>query len=96
MTWVDWIAALASGYGSACLQLRAQALKPRMGDYPEGPGDVRRALFILSLILGAYSLTILVGDYGASRTEALLVCAVAYTAHVLWRNVRRQSVNRVA
>ena len=71
MTWVDWIAALASGYGSACLQLRAQALKPRMGDYPVGPGDVRRALFILSLILGAYSLTVLVGDYGASRTEAL-------------------------
>jgi len=46
------------------------------------PGDVRLALFILSLILGAYSLTVLVGDYGASRTEALLVCAVGYTAHV--------------
>ncbi len=96
MTWVDWIAALAGGYGSACLQLRAQALKPRMGDYPEGPGDVRRALFALSLVLGAYALTVLVGDYGVSHTEALLVCAVAYTAHVLWRNVRRQSASRSA
>ncbi len=96
MTWVDWIAVLASSYGSACLQLRAQALKPRMGDYPEGPGDVRRALFGLSLVLGAYALTVAVGDYRASRTEALLVCAVSYTAHVLWRNVRRQSVSRAA
>ncbi|MET4683675.1 hypothetical protein [Brevundimonas faecalis] len=90
MTWLDWIAALASGYASAVLQLRAVALKPKMGEYPEGPGDVRRALFILSLVMGAYALTVAVGDYQASRTEALIASAVAYTAHVLWRNVRRQ------
>lgn len=96
MTWVDWIAAMASGYGSACLQLRAQALKPRMANYPLGPLNVRIALFALSLVLGAYALTVLVGDYQASRTEALLVCSVAYTAHVLWRNVRRQIQPRAA
>lgn len=91
MTWVDAIAALAAGYGSACLQLRAQALKPHMESYPEGPLGVRWALFGLSLVLGAYSVTVVIGDYQATHTEALLVVAVAWTAHVLWRNVRRQA-----
>lgn len=90
MNWIDGVAMLASGYASACLQLRSQALKPHMADYPIGPLNVRLALFALSLVLGAYSVTILIGDYQATRTEALLVCAVAWTAHVLWRNVRRQ------
>ncbi|MNS99652.1 hypothetical protein D3C72_1340600 [compost metagenome] len=94
MTWLDWFAGAAAGYASACLHLRAQALKPHMGDYPMGPLDVRAALFALSLILGAYAVVVFFGDYQATRTEALLVGAVAWTAHVLWRNVRRQSASR--
>lgn len=94
MTWVDWFAGLAAGYASACLHLRAQALKPHMGDYPLGPLDVRAALFGLSLILGAYAVVVFFGDYQATRTEALLVGMTAWTAHVLWRNVRRQSMSR--
>lgn len=94
MTWLDWIAGAAAGYASACLHLRAQALKPHMGDYPLGPLDVRVALFGLSLILGAYAVVVFFGDYQATRTETVLVSTVAWTAHVLWRNVRRQSASR--
>ncbi len=90
MTWVDWFAGLAAGYASACLHLRAQALKPQMGDYPEGPLSVRVALFGLSLVFGAYAAVVFFGDYSATRTETVLIVAVAWTAHVLWRNVRLQ------
>lgn len=90
MNWIDLIAVLGAGYASACLQLRAQALKPVFSLYPEAPRRVRMALFGLSLIMGAFAVTVLIGDYVATRTEALLVCAVAVTAHVLWRNVRDQ------
>lgn len=93
---MDWIAGPTAAYASACLQLRAQALKPEMEDYPSGPGSVRWALFLLSVVLGAYALVVLIGHYDAQATETLLVCAIAYPAHVLWRNVRKQSVSRAA
>lgn len=90
MSWLDILAAAAAGYASACLQLRAQALKPCMGAYPEAPVSVRLALFGLSLIMGAFAVTVAIGDYRATRTETLMVVSVAITAHILWRNVRRQ------
>lgn len=95
MTWVDGIAAVSAAYACACLQLRAQALKPQMADYPRAPLDVRAALFVLSLVCGAYALTVMIGDYAATRTEAMIFAVLAWSSHVLWRNVRRQGRARV-
>ena len=91
---LDFFAAFAAIYACACLQLRSQALKPRLGEYPSAPRPVTRALFILSMVCGGYAAAVLLGGYSATRTEALIFTAIAYTAHVLWRNVRVQSVAR--
>ena len=91
---LDFFAAFAAIYACACLQLRSQALKPRLGEYPSAPRPVTRALFILSVVCGGYGVSVLLGHTTASRNEALIFATIAYTAHVLWRNVRRQSVAR--
>lgn len=91
MSGLDVLAGLASLYGAGCLALRAQALRPGLSSYPSAPWPVHRVLFALSVILTAYGLSVLLGDYHASRSETLLVTAQAVTAHVLWRNVRRQA-----
>ena len=91
MTGLDWLAAIAAVYGAYCLAMRGQALRPALGAYPSAPWPVHRALFALSVVLLAYGLAVLLGEYHASRSEALLVCAQAATAHVLWRNVRKQA-----
>lgn len=94
MGMLDFFAAFAAIYACACLQLRSQALKPRLGEYPSAPRPVTRALFLLSMVCGGYGAAVLLGSTEATRTEGLLFAALAYTAHVLWRNVRAQSVVR--
>jgi hypothetical protein len=91
MTGLDWLAGFAAIYGAYCLAMRGQALRPSLGAYPSAPWPVHRAVFALSVVLLAYGLAVLLGEYHASRSETLLVCAQAATAHVLWRNVRRQA-----
>ncbi len=91
---LDFFAAFAAIYACACLQLRSQALKPHLREYPSAPRAVTRALFILSMVCGGYAAAVLLGSAEATRTEGLVFAALAYTAHVLWRNVRRQSVAR--
>ncbi|MFN7389979.1 hypothetical protein [Brevundimonas sp.] len=91
MTGLDWLAGFAAIYGAYCMAMRGQALRPSLEIYPSAPWPVHRALFPLSVVLLAYGLAVLLGEYHASRSEAPLVCAQAVRAHVLWRNVRKQA-----
>lgn len=91
---LDVIAGGLALYASACLYLRADALKPCRSEYPDAPPWPRWSLFALSLVLGGYAVPVFMGSYAATRTEAVLIAAVAFAAHVLWRNVRHQSAER--
>lgn len=93
-TMLDVFAGGLALYASACLYLRADALKPCRSDYPDAPPWPRWSLFMLSLVLAAYALPVIMGRYDATHTEAVLIGAVAFAAHVLWRNVRHQSAGR--
>lgn len=93
-TMLDVLAGGLALYASACLYLRADALKPCRADYPDAPPWPRWSLFLLSLVFAAYALPVIMGRYEATRTETVLIAAVAFAAHVLWRNVRRQSADR--
>ncbi len=85
----DVWAALAALMASAFFGLRAQALKPLLRGYPDGPGDVRWAIFAMSVACGAYAVTVIDG-YESTRTECVIFTVVALYAFVLWRNIRRQ------
>lgn len=90
-TLLDLIAAGAALYGSACVYLRADALKPCRPDYPDGPSWVIWALIGKSIMLASYAAPVAAGSYQATATETVVFTVLAIEAHILWRNMRRQA-----
>lgn len=93
-TLLDVIAGATALYGSACVYLRADALKPCRRAYPDGPPWVVWALIAKSIMLAAYAAPVAAGSYQATETEAVVFTVLAAEAHILWRNMRRQAKKR--
>lgn len=91
---MDVIAAGTAVYGSACVYLRADALKPCRTAYPDGPPWVIWALIIKSIMLAAYAAPVVAGSYEAQPTEVVFTVMLAFESHILWRNMRRQAKER--